>query len=86
MEDVLAMEKAYLRDHHAELARKYPDKYLVIQGEIVHGAYGTYDEAVNEGVAQLGAGPFLVRSVHQLEDEVFRVPALSVGVPLVGNR
>ena len=86
MEDVLAKEKAYLRDHHAELVEKYPDKYLVIQGEIVHGAYQTYDEAVNEGVAQLGAGPFLVRSVNQLEDEVFEVPTLSVGVPLVGHR
>ena len=86
MEDVLAKEKAYMREHQEELAEKHPGKYLVIQGETVHGAYETYDEAVNEGVAQLGVGPFLVRSVYQLEDEVFRVPTLSVGVPLVGHR
>ena len=33
MEDVLAREKAHLRDNQAELAEKYPGKYLVIQGE-----------------------------------------------------
>lgn len=85
MEDVLAREKAYLRDNQAELAEKYPGKYLVIQGETVHGAYETYEKGVNEGVALLGVGPFLVQSVHQSEDEVLDVPALWAGVPLVGN-
>lgn len=85
MEDVLAREKAHLRDNQAEFAEKYPGKYLVIQGETLHGAYETYDQGVNEGVALLGVGPFLVRSVHRSEDEVLDVPALWAGVPLVGN-
>jgi hypothetical protein len=84
-DDVLAREKAYLRDHQAELAEKFPGKYLVIQGETIYGAYETYDQGVNEGVALLGVGPFLVRSVLQPDDEVVNVPALSVGVPLVVN-
>jgi hypothetical protein len=83
--DMLAREKAYLRDHQTELAEKYPGKYLVIQGETIYGAYETYDQGVNEGVALLGAGPFLVRSVLQPDDEIVSVPALSVGVPLIVN-
>ena len=85
MIDVLAKEKAYLRDHQSELAEKYPGKYLVIQGETVYGAYETYDQGVVEGVARLGSGPFLVRSVLQPDDETVNIPALSVGVPLVAN-
>ena len=85
VDDVLAREKAFLRAHQTELAEKYPGKYLVIQGETVHGAYETYDEGVTEGVALLGSGPFLVRSVLQSDDEIVNVPALSVGVPLVVN-
>lgn len=85
MEDMLAREKAYLRDHQGELAAKYPGKYLVIQGETIYGAYETYDQGVVEGVTLLGAGPFLVRSVLQPDDETVNIPALSVGVPLVAD-
>ena len=80
--DLLEKEKSYLRKHQAELADKYPGKYLVIQGETVHGAYETYDQGVIEGVALLGAGPFLVRSVLQPDDEIVNVPVLAIGVPL----
>ena len=83
--DVLAREKAYLRNHQAELAEKYPGKYLVIQGETVYGAYETFDDGVDQGIAILGAGPFLVRSVLQPEDDVLNIPALSLGVPFVAN-
>ncbi len=85
MTDVLAKEKAYLREHQAELAEQYPGRYLVIQGETLYGAYETYDQGVLEGVACLGAGPFLVRSVLQPEDEAINIPALAVGVPLRAN-
>ena len=85
MEDVLAREKAYLRENQREVAEKYPGRYLVIQGETVHGACETYDQGVNEGVALLGIDSFPVRSVHRSEDEVLDVLALWAGVPLVGN-
>ena len=78
----LAVERAYLQDHQAELTEKYPDKYLVIQGETVYGAYDTYDQGVQEGVSQFGAGPFLVRSVLKPEDEEIYIPVLALGVPL----
>ena len=85
MFDTLAKEKSYLRNHQAELAEKYPGRYLVIQGETVYGAYETYDEGVTQGVARLGAGPFLVRSVLEPEDKPIEIPALSIGVPLVAD-
>ena len=85
MEDILVREKAYLREHQAELAEEYPGKYLVIQGETVHGAFETFDDGVDHGIALLGSGPFLVRSVLQPDDEVLNIPALSLGVPFVAN-
>ena len=84
MTDPLIKEKAYLKSNQAELAVKYPGKYLLIKGDIVHGAFETYEQGVTEGVKLLGVGPFLVRSVLQPDDlESPRIPALSVGVPFV---
>ncbi|MDE0204550.1 MAG: hypothetical protein OXP66_00765 [Candidatus Tectomicrobia bacterium] len=82
---ILATEKAYLLENLEKLAAEYPGKYLVIQGESVYGAFETYDEGVQQGVALLGSGPFLVRSVLNPDDETLTVPALSVGVPLIAD-
>ena len=78
----LEEEKTFLRDNNAELRDKYPDKYLVIKGTVVCGAYDTYELAITEGVSQLGPGPFLVREVSQVDDEVLTVPVLALGIPL----
>ena len=78
----LEKEKAYLQKHQAELTDRYPGKYVVIQGEERLGAYDTYEQGVDAGVLHLGAGPFLVRSVFDTEDEEFIIPALAMGVPL----
>lgn len=77
----LETEKAYLRDHNAALREQYPEKYLVIQGESVCGAYDTYELAIEE-ISSFGSGPFLVREVSQIEDEVLTVPVLALGIPL----
>ena len=86
--DVLAIEKAYLKEHQEELIEKYRDRqYLVIKGEKVYGASETYDEAVTAGVKKLGRGPFLVRSVYHPEDpEPVDIPALSLGLLFKVNR
>lgn len=86
MTDPLAEEKAYLRANQPELAEKYPGKYLLIKGNVVHGAFETYEQGVTDGAKLFGAGPFLVRSVLQPDDlEAPSIPALSVGVPLVAD-
>ena len=84
MTDPLQQEKDYLKSHQEKLAKLYPGKYLLIKGETVHGAFETYDQGITEGAKLFGAGPFLVRSVLQPNDEdAPSIPALSVGVPLV---
>ncbi|MYH02116.1 MAG: hypothetical protein F4142_05990 [Nitrospira sp. SB0675_bin_23] len=86
MTDPLQQEKNYLQSHQEELAKQYPGKYLLIKGEIVRGAFETYEEGITEGAKMFGAGPFLVRSVLQPNDaDAPSIPALSVGVPLVAH-
>ena len=59
--DLLKIETQYfesMREKHAEL---YPNEFLLIYGEELHGHFKTMEEAVNNGIRQFGAGPFLVR-------------------------
>ncbi len=86
MTDPLATEKAFLKQNQAMLAERHPGRYLLIEGERVHGAFETYEQGVSAGVRQFGAGPFLVRSVLEPDDpEAPNIPALSVGVPFVAH-
>lgn len=84
--DPLSREKAWLGANHERLAADYPGKFLLIKGEIVHGAFETYEQGVIAGTRKFGAGPFLVRSVlHPDDPEAPNIPALSVGVPFVAH-
>ena len=59
---------------------------MLIKGNVIHGAFETYEQGVTDGAKLFGAGPFLVRSVLQPDDlEAPSIPALSVGVPLVAD-
>lgn len=86
MADPLAREKAYLKENLRELSKKYPGKYLVIKGEAVHGNFETFEQGARAGSRMFGAGPFLVRSVLHPEDpDPPSIPALALGIPLVGR-
>ena len=86
MADPLAGEKTYLKENQEKLAAQYPGKYLLVREGGVHGAFETYEQGVSAGVRMFGAGPFLVRSVlHPEDSKAPRIPALSVGVPLVAH-
>ena len=86
MADPLATEKAFLRENQQALSARHSGKYLLLKGAEVHGAYETYDQGVTAGVEEFGAGPFLVRSVQWPQDsESPRIPALSIGLPLVAD-
>lgn len=82
MADILLREKNYLRENLEKLQKDYPGKYLLIRGEVVLGAFETYDEGVDYGVRNHRGKPFLVRNVMNPEDQVADVPALALGVPL----
>ena len=76
--DILAREKAFLRENHDALATDYPDRFLVIRDQEVLRDFGSRKEAVNS-VHALGEGPFMVRHVDQLEDRpVAHIPILGL--------
>ena len=75
---LLEVESNYIQSHHEKLARQYPNKYLVIQGEKVHLACDDFDTAADEGAAIL-IGDFLVRHVDHPEDPVAFVPTMLGG-------
>ena len=86
MADPLARESAFLRANVAELAAKYPGRYLLIKGEEVHGAFETLDEGISVGAALFGSGPCLIRSVLEPEDPApITIPVLRLGLPLFGS-
>ena len=85
MSELLATERAYLRNNLESLAAEYPGRYLLIKGKQVYGAYEEHDQAVDVGIKLFGRGPFLVRSVTDPEPEPLVIPALVVGVPLVAD-
>lgn len=86
MTDPLAREKAYLRENLRELSEKYPGKYLLIEGDTVHGNFETFEQGARAAARMFGAGPVLVRSVLHPEDPPPpSIPALDLGIPLVGR-
>lgn len=60
---MLESEFKYFLDHHAELLEKYPNKYVVIKGETVLGAYASQLEAYNESKKSHKLGTFLIQLV-----------------------
>ena len=76
---LLAVETAYYDDHAQELLLSYPNRFLLIHGDELVGAYGSHSEAVAEGVRRYGRGPFLVRRTGD-EAIVATAPALTLGL------
>ena len=82
--DILATEKAFLKENHAKLAKRYPGKFLLIKNRTVHGGYDSHEEGVVAGVEKFPVeGVFLVRSVDEPDDPQFQLPAAyTQGIPL----
>ena len=53
-------ENAYYKANKAEFREKYLDKWLVIAGESLYGAYDTPQEAAANASAKLEPGEFLI--------------------------
>ena len=81
LNDPLGTEKAFFTSQREALSRRYPGHHLLIKDEEVIGAYPTFDEAVDAGVAKFDSGPFLVQSADEPLDETpGNIPALALGV------
>ena len=58
---VLEVESQFYESKREEFVEKYPDRFVLIYGAELIGDFETMSEAIDEGVRQFGAGPFLVR-------------------------
>jgi len=55
------------------------EKYALIHGDSLIGAYPTPDEALSEGARLFGAQSFLVRQIVEVQPEA-SIPALTMGL------
>lgn len=85
MPELLTTERTFLKKNIEALAREYPGRYLLIKGENVHGAFETYELAVEAGIKLFGRGPFLARSVTDPDPAPVTIPVLAIGAPLVSD-
>ncbi len=77
---MLDKEREYFAQHQTELQREHPDKFVVIVGDRLAGAFPTQEEAIAFGAREFGLTPFLVRNVNQPANVEVRVPALVLGI------
>ena len=80
-ENLLGVEIAYYEENRQDLEHLHPNRFVLIHGKEMRGAYDTREEAINAGFRLFGEGPYLVRKVGE-DTPVVSNPALSLGVPL----
>lgn len=76
---MLEQEKNFYNENRSLWMVQYPDKFLLIKGDRLIGAYDTEDEALSEGARNFGLTSFLVRKSGELEQEV-TIPAYTLGL------
>jgi hypothetical protein len=79
MNNPLEKELHLFQENKAEWAKIYPDKYVLVKGQDLIGAFDTPEAALSEGAKRFGSTSFLVKKVNQTEDNVF-IPSLSLGL------
>jgi len=65
---MLENEFQYFLNHKKELSEKYLDKYIVIKGEEVVGAYDNEKEAYAETIKKHELGTFLIQKCSEKEE------------------
>jgi len=75
----LETELKYFNEHKAELASRFPGKFVVVKGESAAGGFQTIQEALGAGARQFGMESFLVRRTDEAAQEV-SIPALTLGI------
>jgi len=72
-------ELQYYIQNKDELVQNYENRFLVIKGKELLGAYDTEKDAYKAGLEAFGNVPFLIKKVTK-QEEIVRFPALAVGV------
>lgn len=74
----LQTELEFYNSKKAELLAHHKGQFALIKGKKLIGTYTTWDEALKDGIKQLGNVPFLIKEVQERE-EIVQFPALAVG-------
>lgn len=83
MSGILTAESRFLLDNAERLLAKHGERFLLIKGQEVHGAYDSRDEAIDEGVRMFPHdAEFLVRSAADPKDPTYLIPTLAAGAPV----
>ncbi|PYT51262.1 MAG: hypothetical protein DMG43_13965 [Acidobacteria bacterium] len=75
----LETERKYLDSHRDELLAQYGDRFLVISGEQVTGAFDTLEQALEGAAVQHGLKSVLIRRPSEAQIE-FSAPALTLEI------
>jgi hypothetical protein len=78
-QSVLDQEIKYYDENRTDWLSRYPDKYVLVKGRQLIGAFDTITEALAEGARRFGLDNFLVRQVGEGEQGV-KIPALTLGL------
>ena len=82
---MLETERKFYSEHVAEWEKEYPDKFVVIKGTELIGAYTTMEEALVAGAERFGLESYLVRRVGGGEEQI-TIPALTLGLLHAGSQ
>jgi hypothetical protein len=68
----MALEKE-LETYRSKLPELHEEqgKFALIQGELLAGVYGTYEDALKAGYEKFGLNPFLVKQIQVIEQVQF---------------
>ncbi len=75
----LETERKYLDSHRDKLLAKYGDRFLVISGEEVTGAFDTLEQALEQAAVKHGLKSVLIRRPSEAQIE-FSAPALTLEI------
>jgi hypothetical protein len=76
---MLEVERNFLESHRDELLKTYGDRFLVIKGESVSGAFDTMEGALQGAVNIHGLENVLIQKATEPQMTV-SIPALTLGI------
>lgn len=62
---MLDKEFKFYKDNLGELYVLYPNLFIIIKDQSVHGAYNTFDEALYNATTKFDLGTFLIQQCTQ---------------------
>jgi len=79
-QNLLCEDLSFYEKNREDFLHKHTNRYLLIKGSKLVGAFATRGQATGEGVRQFGKEPFLVRLSGE-DTPTFTVPVLALGLP-----